>query len=80
MHLVDFCGKCRQIYHTWILWVLDDDKPLLENMVKLNQPSLTNKDGLATFQGKRNMVHVFCLAMAELFVINQIILDSLRWR
>ena len=22
LHLVDFYGKCRQIYHTWILWVL----------------------------------------------------------
>ena len=21
LHLVDFYGKCRQIYHTWILWV-----------------------------------------------------------
>ena len=20
IHLVDFYGKCRQIYHTWILW------------------------------------------------------------
>ena len=20
LHLVDFYGKCRQIYHTWILW------------------------------------------------------------
>ncbi len=22
LHLVDFYGKCRYIYHTWILWVL----------------------------------------------------------
>ena len=21
LHLVDFYGKCREIYHTWILWV-----------------------------------------------------------
>ena len=20
LHLVDFNGKCREIYHTWILW------------------------------------------------------------
>ena len=20
LHLVDLYGKCRQIYHTWILW------------------------------------------------------------
>ncbi len=20
IHLVDFCGKCGQIHHTWILW------------------------------------------------------------
>ena len=24
-HLVDFYGKCRYIYRTWILWVLEDD-------------------------------------------------------
>ena len=23
LHLVDFYGKCREIYHTWILWVHD---------------------------------------------------------
>ena len=22
LHLVDFYGKCRKIYHTWILWVV----------------------------------------------------------
>ena len=22
LHLVDFYGKCRGIYHTWILWVI----------------------------------------------------------
>ena len=22
LHLVDFYGKCREIYHTWIVWVL----------------------------------------------------------
>ena len=22
LHLVDFYGKCRQIYHAWILWVI----------------------------------------------------------
>ena len=22
LHLVDFYGKCREIYHTWILWVI----------------------------------------------------------
>ena len=22
LHLVDFYGRCRQIYHTWILWVM----------------------------------------------------------
>ena len=21
LHLVDFCGKCRQIYRTWMVWV-----------------------------------------------------------
>ena len=21
LHLVDFYGKCREIYHTWMLWV-----------------------------------------------------------
>ena len=23
LHFVDFCGKCWQIYHTWILWVFE---------------------------------------------------------
>ena len=22
-HLVDFSGKCRLLYHTWILWAYD---------------------------------------------------------
>ena len=22
LHLLDLCGKGRQIYHTWVLWVL----------------------------------------------------------
>ena len=22
LHLVDFYGKCREIYHTWIVWVM----------------------------------------------------------
>ena len=25
LHLVDFYGKCRWIYHTWILWVVASD-------------------------------------------------------
>ena len=24
LHLLDFCGKCIQIYHTWILWAIDN--------------------------------------------------------
>ena len=27
LHFVDFDGNCRQIYHTWILWVLYHDPP-----------------------------------------------------
>ena len=29
LHLVDFYGKCSQIYHTWILWVSHLGKYLL---------------------------------------------------
>ena len=31
LHLVDFYGKCREIYHTWMLWVQESIVPSNRN-------------------------------------------------